>query len=59
MALSTAELNKIYMEELGRPAAAEGISYWTQGGTSLTDPAQVRQAIAQSQEAQAFNLVSL
>jgi hypothetical protein len=54
MALTTEQLNQIYMEELGRPAAAEGIQYWTQGGTSLTDPAQVRQAIAESQEAQQF-----
>lgn len=50
---SEQQLSQIYMEELGRPLAEEGRSYWLQQ-SGIQDPNQIRQAVRQSEEAMAF-----
>jgi len=50
---SEAQLNQIYMEELGRPLGEEGRNYWLQQ-SGIQDPNQIRAAVRQSEEAAQF-----
>ena len=58
MAITQAQLNQIYQQELGRAPDPAGAQYWlgggTPGGTTLTTPEAIREAIRASTEAQAY-----